>query len=554
MARTGAVSSAIMASGTLVSRILGFVKTILITIAIGTGTAVGTIFETANTLPNLIYVLVAGGIFNAVLVPQIIKASKHEDGGSDYVSRLVTLAVTGMAVVTVVTVACAIPLIRIMGSTWDPAQQELGFIFALWCLPQIFFYGLYTILGQVLNARDAFGWYMWAPVINNIVAIAALILFIFMFGRQDVSTYPVHHSLETWTANKTLVLAGSATLGVVVQALVLFWPLTRIGLKLRPKFGWRGMGLGVASKLAGWTLITGIVSNLAFLYLTKVAANVLGDAKELVDAGISVPGVQMLNYSSMLYSLPHGVIGLSIATYLFNRMTASHQDDDKAGVTRALSTGLRVASIATIFCAVLLIVFAGPVGVLFGGGDKIAAAQIGQTLTIIALGGPFLTIAFMMMRIFYAQEDAKTPFYIQLASAVIILALGFASSLLPTQYVIFGLAATYAVQNVLAVVLSHLVLKKRFGDYGGAHIVETHARVSLAAFTAGIAGAVALWLLGGYDFNGFAWTNIATALTTIMLGSTVMGIAYYAALYLFRVNEVDTLAAPLRRKLSQRVR
>ena len=107
VARTGAVSSAIMASGTMVSRLLGFVKTILITIAIGSATNVGDVFETANTLPNLIYVLVAGGIFNAVLVPQIIKAAKHDDGGSDFVSRLVTLATLGIGAVALVVVICA---------------------------------------------------------------------------------------------------------------------------------------------------------------------------------------------------------------------------------------------------------------------------------------------------------------------------------------------------------------------------------------------------------------------------------------------------------------
>lgn len=553
MARTGALSSAIMASGTLVSRVLGFVKTILITVAIGTGTTMGTIFETANTLPNLIYVLVAGGIFNAVLVPQIIKASKHEDGGDDYISRLVTLAVSAMAVVTVVTVACAWPLIHILGRDWDPDQQQMGVIFAIWCLPQIFFYGLYTIIGQVLNARNAFGWYMWSPVVNNVVAIAALLVFIFMFGRQDTSTIPAHHDLANWTSMQTMVLAGSATLGVALQAIILFWPLTRIGLKLRPKFGWRGIGLGEASQLAGWTLATGVVSNLAFFYLTTVASNVLGGAKELLAQGIHVPGVQSLNYSSMLYSLPHGVIGLSIATMLFNRMAASHQDDDARGLLDALSVGLRVASVATIFCAVALIVFAGPVGVLFGGGDKIAAAQIGQTLAIIALGGPFLTIAFMMGRIFYAQEDVKTPFYIQLFSAILIVAMGFISSRLALPHIVFGLAATYALQNILAVYLSHRVLKKRFGAYGGAHIVETHARVALAAFTAGLVGAAALWLLGGYSFAGFAWTNKLTAMISIVAGGMVMGIAYYATLNLFRVSELDVLMDPIRRKLGRRV-
>ena len=105
MARNDARSSAIMAAGTLVSRILGFVKTILLTVAIGSLSTVGDVFETANTLPNLIYVLVAGGVFNAVLVPQIIKAAKAQDGGARYISKLVTLTVTAIGLITIITVA-----------------------------------------------------------------------------------------------------------------------------------------------------------------------------------------------------------------------------------------------------------------------------------------------------------------------------------------------------------------------------------------------------------------------------------------------------------------
>lgn len=552
MARSSALSSAIMAAGTLVSRILGFVKTFLITVALGATTTVGDIFETANTLPNLIYVLVAGGIFNAVLVPQIIKAAQHDDGGSNYVSRLVTLAVSGIAAVTLIVLICAWPIIRIMGSEWTPQQQQFGLTFALWCLPQIFFYGLYTIIGQVLNARGAYGWYMWAPVLNNIIAIGALILFIFVFGPQNITTNPPTHNIDSWTSGQTLVLAGSATLGVALQALVLFIPLRTVGLRLRPSFGWRGIGLRNAAHLAAWTLATGIISNLAFMYLSKVAAGVVGARQELLDQGIQIPGIMALNYSSMLYSLPHGVIGLSIATILFNRMSAASQDDDTTTIANALSSGLRTASIATIFCAVALIVFAGPIGMIFGGGSQQSGAVIGQTIAVIALGGPFLTISFMMGRVFYSQEDAKTPFYIQLISAVIIIAMGYTASRLAPQHMIYGLAATYALQNVLAVYLSHRVLKQRLGDYGTRDIISTHARVAFASAAAGLFGALTLYLLGGYSFDGFAWTNRLTAATTVTIGGGIMGIAYYAMLVIFRVRELDSLTNPLLSKLGRR--
>ncbi|MFW0155843.1 murein biosynthesis integral membrane protein MurJ [Rothia sp. P6271] len=542
MARTGAVSSAIMASGTMVSRILGFVKTILITVAIGTGTAMGTIFETANTLPNLIYVLVAGGIFNAVLVPQIIKAAKHDDGGSDFISRLVTLATVGIAAVTVVVVACSVPIISIMGRTWTEEQRTLGLIFALWCLPQIFFYGFYTIIGQVLNARGAFGWFMWSPVINNVVAIIALILFINVFGQQT-NTVPPLHTVNTWSTAQTVVLAGSATLGVVTQALVLLIPLRRIGIRIRPKFGWRGIGLGASVKLAVWTLATGIVSNLSFFYLIQIASNVISQDGKIV------PGIQALNYSSMLYSLPHGVIGLSIATYLFNKMSHASQENNHQNVVHALSSGLRVSSIATIFLSVALIVFSGPVGVLFGNGNNTSAALIAQTICIIALGGPFLTISFMMGRVLYAREDAKTPFIIQLISAVVIVGMGFFASQLNPHYIVFGLAAAYALQNVLSVALSHIFLKRYLGDYDGINILSTHARVGLASFVAGIFGSLVLWILGGYSFDGFAWSGTTPALITIAVGGTIMSLAYYIALQIFKVQELDALISPIARKL-----
>ena len=121
-----------MAAGTLVSRVLGFLKAILLTVALGALSTVGDVFETANTLPNLIYVLVAGGVFNAVLVPQIIKAAKAQDGGERYISKLVTITVTAIGLITAITLACAIPIINVMGSTWTPEQKELGYIFSFW--------------------------------------------------------------------------------------------------------------------------------------------------------------------------------------------------------------------------------------------------------------------------------------------------------------------------------------------------------------------------------------------------------------------------------------
>src|SRR5699024_12665291 len=111
-------------------------------------------------------------------------------------------------------------------------------------LPQLFFYGLYTLLGQVLNAKSSFGPYMWAPVLNNIVAIGGLAVFILIFGTNNASP----HELSTWTRDKIALIAGTATLGVAAQALIRIWPLKRIGFKYKPTFGFRGVGLASAGR------------------------------------------------------------------------------------------------------------------------------------------------------------------------------------------------------------------------------------------------------------------------------------------------------------------
>lgn len=539
-------SSAVMAAGTLVSRILGFVKTLLITVAVGVGT-ITDIFELSNQLPNQIYVLTAAGVFNAVLVPQVIKAAKNPDGGADYISRLVSLAVIAVLGITIAVVALATPIISTMGNGWTPEQTDLGVTFALWCFPQIFFYGLYAVLGQILNAKEAFGWYMWAPALNNLIAIAALIVFIMAFGTSADTA----RDLNTWGPSHTFLLAGMATIGVACQALVLFIPLRSLKLGLRMKFGWRGIGLGKSIRLSGWVLLTGVVANLSFLYLTWIAAIPTGHREQFAREGIYIPGIAALNYSAMIYQLPHGVIGLSIATVLFNRMSNSAARNDSQGVAASLSRGLRVSGVATVFCATAFIVFAGPIGMMFSGGNAAAGAQIGQTLTILALGGPFLTIAFFMGRAFYAREDARTPLTVQVIAAAGVVILGLLVMRMNPAYIVFAVAGLYVLQNVLTTYLYHRRLVQWVGDYDLHRIIGTHLRVIAASLVAGALGCVILYLMGGWSVDGFAWHNQITALISVATGGTAMAAAYLLALKVFGVRELDSLLAPLIARLGR---
>jgi putative peptidoglycan lipid II flippase len=545
-------SSAIMAAGTLVSRILGFGKTWMLGAALGLGSTVNDTFINANNLPNLIFLLVAGGVFNAVLVPQIIKASKAPDRGADYISRLLTLAVLVLLSLTLLVTLLAPSVIDLTTQGYSPQQKSLAVAFAFWCLPQIFFYGLYALLTQVLNANGAFGPAMWAPILNNVVAIAGLGMFIWLFGANVANP----HSLDNWGASQTFFVAGFSTIGVMTQTAILLIPVFRLKLGLRPRFGWRGVGLGQAAKLSVWTLLTAAVGQLAFLYVMRIATIPGAERLRLEKAGdlagaAMLPGNAVLEVASQLYLLPHSIIALSLATVLFNRMTRASQDGNRNELRDALSQGLRTMAVATVFGALALFALAGPLGMFFSGGLRTDGVMLAQTLTILALSTPFMSANFMMSRVFYANEDARTPFYIQLVLAVVNVVAAFFIQFLPFDQIIFAIAILYTGGNILSVIVSASFLRRLLGHLDGPRIANSYIRMGYAALGSAVAGVGALWLLGSYSPVGFAWSSRPAALVTIVVVGPVMLAVYLLLLKLFRVTELRDLLRPLLGRLGR---
>jgi putative peptidoglycan lipid II flippase len=547
-----AKSSAIMAAGTMVSRVLGFVRTALLAVAIGANTTMGDIFEKANTIPNIIYLLLAGGVFNVVLVPQIIKASRKSDGGADFVSRLLSLTLLVLAGIALLATLLAGPIISVLTVGWTPVMLELGTVFAIWCLPQIFFYGLYAVVGQVLNAHGRFGWYMWAPALNNVVAIGTLGLYISLYGRY----LPGKDDPELWTGAQTAVLAGGTTLGIVLQALLLLWPLGRLGLGLKLKLGWRGMGFAATGKVALWSLATMVIANTAYLFYGSIASSATAARAEVAGSGASIPGEYALNTAQLIAMLPHSVFVLSVATVLFNRL--SHQQSAGAldDVRGTVSSGLRTIGIASVFGAAAVVVLAGPLARLFAGSGPTAAASaasMGQVLAILAAGMPFMSIYFFLGRVFYAEEDAKTPLIMQAicSGASVLLAVLIAWLVDPTM-VVYALALLFAVFHVISAVLAHHFTRRRLGDYGAGRVVDTYIRLGYAALGSGLVGAAVLWLFGGYAPGGFAWQSIATAMVTIAVVGLVMAVVYLLLLRALRVQELQDFLAPIMNRLPGR--
>lgn len=547
--RSNAVrSSASMAIGTMASRILGFVKGIVLGIAIaGSSVTVANIFEGANNLPNLIFLMIAGGVFNAVLIPQIAKASKQPDKGTDFISRLLTLGVIGLLVLTAVVMALVTPIMG-LSTSFTGKNLELAITFGLFLLPQIFFYGLFSLLGQVLNAHNSFKAYAWAPVLNNVVAIAGLLVFIAVSGRA--TTNP--HTVDNWTTGQTWMLAGTATLGIIVQSAVLLIPVHRLGLKLRPKFGWRGTGLGATAKVAVWTMGTMIIGNLSFIVILRVATIPAGGDGG-PGSGSTIPGLFALNRATELYIMPHSIIALSIATVMFTAMAHAAASKDLAGLRTSLAGALRTTGMATVFAAVALVVLSGPFGMLFSGGYETTGRQIGVTLSILAIGAPFYSINFILNRVFYAQENARTPFTIQCIMVCIGLGTALLASLLPEEFIIYGLAASYTLTNVLGPVVSHVLLRRRLGDYGGGLIMRAHMRFVIAALASGIVGELGLRLFGSSSTGGFMWSSIGASAVTLAVVGTVMAGVYVVVLKQLRVAEVDAVLNPLLAKVRGRL-
>ena len=534
--RSLARSSAAMAAGTAVSRLLGFLRTALLLGIVGIGLS-GDAFDVANTLPNQFYLLLAGGVLNAVLVPQITKAATHDDGGHDFVNRLLTLSLTVVAVATLVATALAPLLVRLFSQGWDPRTITLSTAFALICLPQVFFYGLYTVLGQVLNARGQFAAYMWAPALANIVAVGGLLWFAAIAPHQP--------GVGQWTGEMVWVLAGTATLGVVVQSLALVLPLRRGGFRFRPVWGFRGVGLGSASRVALWTFAALGVSQLGFVVTSKV----LTRANDLMTAS-GVVGAGKAAYTSafLLFMLPHSLVTLSLVTALFTRMsTAAHAGDSRA-VVEDLGRGLRMPAVLLVpgTVAAVLLGTAGVRLVFFRNSDPqahaIAAVMIAMMLGLLPFGWLYL-----IQRVYYAYEDARTPFLLQLVVTAIATAVNLAAFFAdPAKVgVLVGIGQT--VSNLAAALLGFWLLRRRFG------LLQLRAttRLYVRLVAASLGGAVVAWpVAAGIGLAGLG--RFAEAPLQLVAGGGVFVAVVLGLAHVMRVQEVDQLLDPVLRRLRNR--
>lgn len=536
--RSLARSSAVMAAGTVVSRLLGFARASMLAATVGIALAADT-FQVANTLPNQFYLLLAGGVLNAVLVPQITKAASHDDGGHEFVNRLLTLSIALLLGATIVVTAAAPLLVRLFSNRWDATTLGLATAFAFICLPQVFFYGLYTLFGQVLNARGQFAAYMWAPALANVVAIGGLLWFGAAYGK-DIK-------VENWSDTMIWLLAGTATLGVAAQALALWLPLHRSGFRYRPVWGFRGVGLRSASKVALWTFAAVAVSQLGFIVTSKVMtrAGDLLDERGQVGAGVTAYGLAFL-----LFMLPHSLITVSLVTALFTRLSQAAHRDDTAEVVADLGRGIRMPAVLLVPGTFLALVLgAQAVRVAFPGNDHAESLAIAHVMMAMMLGLVPFGWLYLVQRVFYAYEDARTPFLLQVVVTVVATAVNItALTVDPGRAgIVVGIGQTLS--NLAAALLGFMLLRRRLGLLRLGSSIRTYVRLALAGLLAAAATAFMLVGLEGFGIDGERWSG---ALVEMVLGGVLFLVLCFGTAHLLRVEEVGQLFEPVLRRLRRR--
>lgn len=531
-------SSLLMASGTLVSRILGFARAVLLAAAIGVTTDAADAFGVANQLPNNVYAIIVGGVLNAVLVPQLVRARGGLDGGKGYIDRFVTLAITVFFSMTLLFTLLAPVLVRIYTSGWSEDQLALATAFAYWCVPQLFFYGLYSVFGEVLNSRKAFGPFMWAPVLNNVVSLAGLLAFILIFGADPTGA----RAISDWGADRIILLAGSATLGVAAQALILLVSWRKIGIRLSLNFKWRGFGLGPALKAASWSLAMVLVTQIGGLVQTAVASTA---AAERGSSG-AVASVAAVAIAWLIFMLPHSVVTVSVATAYFTRMAEHQQAGQMEKFKTDLTTGLRVIALVSVISTAVLIVLSYPIARVFAG-EYPATSALGNVIAAFMIGLLPFSFVYMMQRAFFALEDTRTPFIF----TTIQIALHIAGSLtmgavMPKQYLVVSIALVTALSISVQGIIAYALLKRRIGGLRGFGVSASTLKFVLAAIPAAALGALTLWSLGGISEGAFPVERVVTAVVSSALVGMVMLVSYLGLLWLIKSPELREVIGSLR--------
>jgi putative peptidoglycan lipid II flippase len=515
-----------MALGTLASRITGFLRTLLLAYAIGSQ-QLGNAYNDANTLPNVVYDLMLGGILTSVVVPLLVAAARRDaDRGEGYFQRIFTLGVIVLGAITLVATLAAALIVALYAGSIHGAERHVMVIFAYFFIPQIFFYGVSSLAGAILNARGRFAAPMWTPVINNVVVILILLMYI---GVAGVGRTPAGI-----TSGDIRLLGIGTTLGIVAQTAALLPALLRSGFRPRPTFGFRRAEISEIGRMAGWLAGYVVTTQVTFFTTVRVANN----------ASVHAPtaGFAAYSYAYQLFQMPYAIVGISVITALLPRMAAHASARRYSRVRADFSTGIRLSAVIVVPSALLLTVLGGPLAeMLFGhGSESLASARyIGEVFAVFSLGlVPYMTFQ-LLLRVFYSLHDSRTPFIIGLVTMTTSIMLNLiALNVLPAGRVVEGLAASFGLANLVGAILAWRLLLRRVGSLDGRAITRSLVKMHVAAIPAALFALEAGFAVGVVIHPGFAFGLVA-----VLLGGCGGALLYILFARSLRISEVSNLMA-----------
>mgnify|MGYP002743711449 FL=1 len=539
---TVARSSMVMFLGTLASRVLGLVRSpILIGAVIGMSSPAANAFDTANKLPNLLYMIIVGGLVNAVLVPSIVRATKEsEDEGVAFLNKLITLSIVFLGGVTLVLTLASPLVVEAFAGTMSHGWYRLTVAFAYWCLPQIFFYGMYTVLGQILNARENFGPYMWAPVLNNVVSVAGLLVILAIFGGAGPADKA---DVSQWSAIRVAMLGGFSTLGIVAQAAILVWPMHSVGIRYRPDFQWRGAGLGEAGKASWWMLLMMLTGIIPTAVVNRISVGATSRAQSSGVELADVAGGATYTNAYTIYSIPTSLVVVSIATAMFTRLARAAADGDLAKMRRDTSKTIRTISTLTFICSTGLVALAVPIARVLAFTVRpqetvtLARVVIAMSLGLVGIGA-----VTALDRVYYAFEDTRGAFWINLPFQVLGL-LGFAAcSTLPPQWTVVGVGMVMSITNTLSMFAMIWKLSGRMGGMEEARLLRVHVLLmGISAVTV-----CTCWLFLGFLSPVFAPISFTGAVIRLAVVGPLLVAMFLGLMKAFNMEELTILIGPAR--------
>jgi len=526
-----------MAFATLISRITGFTRIVLLAAILGA--ALSSAFSVANQLPNLIAALVLEATFTAIFVPVLARAERDDpDGGTAFVRRLVTLATALLVVVTLLSVAAAPLLVRLMLGSDPQVNRALTTAFAYLLLPQVLFYGLSSVFMAILNTRNVFGPPAWAPVINNIVAIVTLVLYLIVPGELSIDPVEMGNA-------KLLVLGIGTTLGVFAQTAVLLVAIRKERISLRPLWGIDDRLKKFGAMAAAMVLYV-LISQIGLIVGNRIAS------------GAAASGPAIYNYTWLVLMLPFGMIGVTVLTVVMPRLSRNAAADDVPAVLADLSLATRLTMVTLIPIVAMMTVGGPAIGsALFAYGNfgETDAGYLGMAITLSAFTLIPYALVLLVLRVFYAREQPWTPILLIVVITIVKVAASLAAPYLTDdpELVAGYLGLANGLGFLAGATVGYFLLRTNLNPPDGRLISLPVVRTILVTIAASlIAGLVANVVdqLFGLESLTRNWGGAGSLLRLLVLGLIMVPIIG-GVMVAARVPDAQAALAAIRRRLGR---